>query len=347
MTFYVNLYCIIQWIRNLKMAGKDYYNILGLNRGASEKDIKQAYRKLARKHHPDVNPGDKAAEARFKEINEAYEVLSDAEKRKKYDEYGDQWQYAEQFARARQQQEPQWEFTRGGTYSSYEDTDDIFADLFREFGARGSRVRSRPTPGNDIEYPVDVTLEEAYHGTNRILSLRGQEVCSGCGGTGRIHNLPCSNCRGTGKTIREKRLEVKIPPGVANDSRIRFAGQGEQGNRGGSNGDLYLKVTVKPHSLFERKGDNLYATVNVPLFTAILGGEIQVPTIEGKVMLKIPAETQNGKVFSLAGKGMPHLNASGAGNLLAKVNVILPTNLSPEEKELYRKLSNLNGKKSK
>jgi DnaJ-class molecular chaperone len=320
------------------MANKDYYKILGVPRDASEKDIKLSYRKLARQFHPDVNPGDRTAESKFKEINEAYEVLSDAEKRKKYDRYGDQWQHAEQFERT-QQAGPQWGYTTNG--GSVHVDDDIFEELFREFGSRGSRTRSRPVSGRAIEQPVEITLEEAYHGTNRMVSMQGHDTCSGCGGTGRIRNLPCSVCRGTGSVPREKRIEVKIPAGVDDHSRIRFAGQGETGYRGGPNGDLYLLITVTPHPVFERRGDNLQTDVEVPLLTAILGGEIGINTIDGKVMLKIPPETPNGKVFNLAGKGMPRLGQTGNGSLQVKVNVVLPEHLSTEEKELYRRLKDI------
>jgi molecular chaperone DnaJ len=323
------------------MAGKDYYKILGVGRGATEAEIKQAYRKMARRHHPDVNPGDKTAEAKFKEINEAYEVLSDTEKRKKYDQFGDQWQYAEQFAQARARQSPEWEYNPGGGNFQYEGSGDIFEELLRDFG-RSSRGRTaRPQTGRDIEYPVQVTLEEAYQGVSRLLNLQSEEVCNGCGGTGGIQNLPCSVCHGSGKVARDKRIEVKIPPGVDNGSRVRFAGQGEAGNRGGSNGDLFLVVSVLPHSMFERQGDDLLLTLDLPLTTAMLGGEIQVPTLKGKVMLKIPAETHNGRIFNLNGKGMPHLGGSSYGNLLAKVNIVLPNKLTKEEKALFEKLKEM------
>ena len=323
------------------MAGKDYYQILGLGRGATEAEIKQAYRKLARQHHPDVNPGNKTAEAKFKEINEAYEVLSDKEKRKKYDQFGDQWQFAEQFAQARNRQSPEWEYSPGGTDFHFEGSGDIFEELLRDFG-RGTRGRTaRPRPGRDAEYPVQVTLEEAYQGVSRLLNMQSEDICGGCNGTGRIQNLPCSVCRGSGKVVRDKRIEVKIPAGVDNGSRVRFAGQGEDGYHGGPKGDLYLIISVIPHSTFERRGDNLLTTVDLPLTTAILGGEIQVPTLKGKLMLKIPAETQNGRIFNLKGKGMPHLGDSSYGNLLVKVNVVLPDKLTKEEKALFEKLKEM------
>jgi len=300
------------------MAGKDYYQILGLNRNASTKEIKQAYRKLARQYHPDVNPDNKATEDKFKQINEAYEVLSDKEKRKKYDQYGDQWQYAEQFAQSRQRQAPFWEFDRGGAQTFHftgDNFDGILEEMLRGTGTRSSRRQPFAQRGQDIEYPVEVTLEEAYHGARRTLQLQNG-----------------------------KNLEVKIPSGVNNGSRVRLAGKGMPGYGSGAKGDLYLVVSIKPHRLFERRGDDLHTEVSVPLMIAVLGGEVQLPTLKGKIALKIPPETQNGRVFRLAGQGIPHLGNSTRGDLLAKVNVVLPTKLSPQEKELFQQLSQLRPK---
>jgi molecular chaperone DnaJ len=326
------------------MAGKDYYSILGVKRDASEQEIKQAYRRLARKYHPDVNPGNKSAEAKFKEINEAYEVLSDKEKRQKYDQFGDQWQYADQFAKAGGQRGTYWDFGSGGPQGfRFEegDLESLFGDLFR--GSRTGTFRRQPRSrrGQDIEYPIEVTLEEAYQGTNRILSLEAEQACPSCGGTGRIQKAVCSACRGSGMVAGAKRIEVKIPPGVKDGSRVRIAGKGELGYAGGSSGDLYLVTSVKPHQLFERKDDDLYVEVVVPLTVAVLGGEVQVPTLKGKLALKIPPETQNERVFRLAGQGMPHLGNSSRGDLLAKVKVVLPAKLSAEEKKLFEQLSRL------
>ena len=325
------------------MAGKDYYSILGVKRDASEQEIKRAYRRLARKHHPDVNPGDKSAEARFKEINEAYEVLSDKEKRQKYDQFGDQWQYADQFTKAGRQQAPFWDFSQGGAQRFHfeeGDLESLFGDLFQNFRTGTSR-RARPRRGRDIDYPVEVTLEEAYQGTNRVLGLETAEPCPSCRGTGKIQNVLCSTCRGSGMVTRLKQLEVKIPPGVKDRSRVRIAGKGEPGYAGGSSGDLYLVTSVKPHRLFERKGDDLHVEVAVPLTVAVLGGEVEVPSLKEKLALKIPPETQNGRAFRLAGQGMPHLGNSSRGDLLAKVKVVLPTKLSAEEKKLFEQLSQL------
>jgi curved DNA-binding protein len=295
------------------MAGKDYYNILGVSRSATERDIKQAYRKLARQHHPDVNPGDKSAEEKFKQINEAYEVLSDKEKRRKYDKYGDQWQYADQFEKAqRQQQASGWDFSQGGqrVYFSEEDVGGIFDDLFRGFGTRAGRPQ--PRKGRDIEFPLEVTLEEAYSGTTRTLNMADG-----------------------------KRLEVKIPAGVKDGSRVRISGKGAEGY-GGAKGDLYLVTSVRPHRNFRRHGDDLYTDVSVPLTVAVLGGEVKVSTLKGsKLSLKIPPETQNGRTFRLKEQGMPNLGNSSKGDLLARVKVVLPTKLTDEEKELFQKLNQL------
>jgi DnaJ-class molecular chaperone len=325
------------------MAGKDYYEILGVGRNASEKEIKQAYRSLARKHHPDINPGDKSAEAKFKEINAAYEVLSNPEKRKKYDQFGEQWEYADQFAKSGGQERVRWDFGRGSTSYEYGDLSgfgDIFSSLFGDSGI-GSRAKRGPRHGQDIESPIEVTLEEAYHGSARLMQLQTQEPCTACGGTGRVGNRACTICAGAGVKLNPRRLEVKIPAGVKDGSRIRIAGEGGPGLAGGKKGDLYLVVKVLPHKLFERKGDDLYAEVSVPLATAILGGEVKLPTLNGNISLSIPPETQNGKAFRLAGKGMPQLGNNKYGNMFAKVKVILPTKLTEEEKKLFEKLRSL------
>ncbi|HEX7364157.1 MAG TPA: DnaJ C-terminal domain-containing protein [Dehalococcoidia bacterium] len=317
---------------------KDYYAILGVGRTATDKDIKQAYRRLARKYHPDVNPGDKSAEARFKEINEAYEVLSDLEKKKKYDQFGDQWQFADQFGKAGQR--AQWgDFGKEGTYTTFDfgdlgDLGDIFGGIFQGAGSRAGRATARP---RSLEHPVDVTLEEAYQGTKRVIQVQGEEVCPTCAGTGRVGRGRCTVCGGAGRVLRPRRLEVKIPAGVTDGSRVRIAGQGSQGY-GGARGDLYLIVRVLPHQIFERKADDLHTEISIPLATAMLGGEVAVPTLKGQVALKIPPETQNGKVFRLSSQGMPHLNDSSKGDLFAKVKVVLPTGLSPQERRLFEQL---------
>jgi curved DNA-binding protein len=289
------------------MAGRDYYQVLGVKRSASEKEIKQAYRKLARKYHPDVNPGDKSAEAKFKEINEAYEVLSNAEKRRKYDQFGAQWQYADQFAQAGRRGRPAQDFGRERVTFEFGDLGDIFDSILRDSSFR--QGGARPRRGRKLESPLEVSLEEAYHGSTRVIDIDG------------------------------RRLEVKIPPGVDNGSKIRIPGK-EAGD------EVYLVISVKPHQRFQRKDDDLYVDVSLPLADAILGGEAEVPAIKGKLALKIPPETQNGRVFRLAGQGMPRLNKPGKGDLLAKVHVVLPTNLSQREKEIFTELRAIRGQKA-
>ena len=326
------------------MPDNNYYDILGVRRDASEPEIKRAYRRLARKYHPDVNPGDKSAEARFKKINEAYEVLSDKETRKKYDRFGDQWQYADQSARAGRQQAPSWDFGRSAGATGFDfgetDLDSLFNDLLRGTRTHTYTRRAQPRRGQDIKSPIEVTLEEAHHGTTRTISLQITEPCPTCRGSSRIQNVPCSSCKGTGALNKVNHLEVKIPPGVDNGSRVRIPGKGQLGYAG-ANGDLYLAISVKPHRLFKRHGNDLHVEVPVPLTTVMLGGEVQVPTLKGKLALKIPPETQNGRVFRLKGQGMPHLGNSSRGDMLAKVNVALPAKLSPQEKELFKRLSEL------
>jgi len=325
------------------MTGKDYYRILGVDRKATEKEIKQAYRRLARKHHPDLNPGDKSAEAKFKEINAAHEVLSDPEKRRKYDQFGDQWQYADQFAQSGGRGKVRRDFDKGGAtfeYGNLSDFGDIFSDLFSNFDM-GSRMRHQPQRGQDIDYPIEVSLEEAYHGSNHIIQFHTEEPCTACGGTGKVGNRICTICNGAGGKVSTKRLEVKIPAGVKDGSRIRIAGEGKSNRAGGSKGDLYFVVKVLPHQFFERKGDDLYAEVSVPLVTAVLGGEARLATLNGNLILKIPPETQNGRVFRLAGKGMPQLGNTKYGDMFARVKVVVPTNLTKEEKQLFEKLRSL------
>jgi DnaJ-class molecular chaperone len=323
---------------------KDFYDVLGVGRGASEKEVRSAYRKLARKYHPDVNPGDKAAEARFKEINQAYEVLSDAEKRRKYDKYGDKWEYADQIEEAQRQRRARYGFggNGGATYQEFDlsdlgdigDLGGVFSTFFRRGGGAGTRTARR---GADIQQPVEVSLEEAYHGTTRMLEMVATEPCPTCGGAGEIAGATCHTCQGAGFVQRPRRLEVKIPAGVTNGSRVRIAGEGQAGT-GGQKGDLLLVVTVRPHARFERKGDDLHEDIDVPVATAALGGEVEVPTMTARVMLKIPPETQNGRVFKLAGLGMPRLGREGKGDLYARVRLRLPERLNDRQKKLFEEL---------
>jgi DnaJ-class molecular chaperone len=330
---------------------KDYYKILGVARGASGDEIKKAFRKLARKYHPDVNPGDKKAEEKFKEINEAYEVLSDPEKRRKYDTLGPNWQ--EQFGPG---------FSSSGTRRTYQYSNNRgnfdfdpsgagFSDFFEALfgrstatGARGMRDDLRRRAGDNIEQPVEVTLQEAYIGGARTFNIQSTEVCPTCQGTGEVGNRLCSTCSGQGTIPRNKRIQVKIPAGVDNGSKIRVAGEGQPGIGGGPRGDLFLVISVKPDPNFERKGDDLYTDVNVELVKAMLGGEVPVPTPDGRrLILTIPPETQNDRTFRLAGKGMPRLRGEGSGNLYARVTVVLPMRLSSEERQLFERLARSRG----
>lgn len=307
------------------MAKRDYYQILGVGRGASDKEIRNAYRKLARKHHPDLNPSDKAAEARFKEASEAYEVLSDPEKRKLYDRFGAEWQKAAAAEKAGVNVGGDFggfhTSGRGSTVDFGTDFDaNGLGDIFDQLFGGGSRARaSRPRRGQDIEYRASITLEEAYAGTLRTLQVRRPDGSS-------------------------QSLEVKVPAGVKDGSRVRVAGKGGPGVAGGPAGDLYLVTSIVPHSLFRREGDDLHTGVEVPLHTAVLGGEVFVPTPKGtRLALKLPAETQNGQSFRLSGQGMPRLGGSGRGDLYAEIKVVLPAKLSQRERELFGELAALRG----
>jgi curved DNA-binding protein len=307
------------------MQYRDYYQILGVGRSASEKEIKQAYRRLARQYHPDVNK-ESGAEERFKEINEAYQVLGDSEKRQKYDQLGDSWQSWQQRGAPGGFDWSQWTTGRPRSNRAHMDYGDLgdlfgqggmggFSDFFESiFGGTGGPQRSqrRQVRGQDYEQPVELTLEESFHGSMRILQRGGQ------------------------------RLEVRIPQGVKSGSRIRMAGQGGPGPGGGPQGDLYLVVDVLPHSDYERKGDDLLRDIEVNVFTAVLGGEVRVPTLDGEVMLTIPSGTSGGRVFRLRGKGMPKLrNPQEHGDLYVTVHLEVPRDLTDRERDLFVQLSGL------
>src|SRR5262245_49718813 len=329
---------------------KDYYQTLGVAKTANEKEIKQAFRKLARKFHPDVNPGDKTAEGRFKEINEAYEVLGDPEKRRKYDELGANWRMYEQaaqqghrfggttFGTSGLRADNTWNMNMGGgpggyrtlTQAEMQDlfgNEDPFSDFFRTFfggagpreaggRARGGGRAPRSQKGRDIEHGVELTLEEAYHGATRRISIK--------------------------EDGHARSVDVRIPAGVKDGSRVRAAGEGAAGANGGSAGDLYLRVHLRPHPVFERNGNDLKTTASVPVTMAGLGGEAQVPTVTGSVRLKIPEGTQNGQVFRLKGHGMPQVGkADERGDLYASVEVQLPRALTREQRQHYEALQKL------
>lgn len=306
---------------------KDYYKILGVKRDATSDEIRQAYRKLARKYHPDVNPNNKEAEERFKDINEAHEVLTDPEKRRKYDQLGANWQQFQQMGGDPSAFDwSQWATGGPGgrqrVYTEYVDFDNLFgggggfSDFFQTiFGGGGPGTRTRRATGmamkgRDFEQPVQITLEEAYHGTTRIIQ--------------------------TG----ERRLEVKIPAGVQTGSRVRVPGEGEPSPTGGQPGDLYLVIEVMEHPVYKREGNNLRMRQYVDLYTMVLGGDVTVQTLKGRGALRIPPETRAGQVFRLRGQGMPSLrNPDEFGDLLVEVIPELPEKLSNEEKELFRQLA--------
>ena len=342
------------------MAG-DLYSTLGVKRDASAKEIREAYLRLARQYHPDVNPGDEAAESRFKEINAAHQVLSDPESRDKYDRYGEQWQHADQIEELRRQQRAAgggragpggggFAFDLGdviGAQGAAEgvDIDELFARqgdaggggifdrMFRR-GAAGGRRR-----GRDAEHPVRITLEEAYHGATRTIEVaEGGGRCRVCNGGGQVAGATCHACRGSGSAGSVRRLEVTIPAGIQDGARVRLAGKGGQGAGGGPAGDLYLRVAVEPHPAFTRRGDELELEVDVPVWDAALGGEARVPTLKGRALaLSIPAGTEGGRVFRLARQGMPRPRG-GFGDLLARVRITLPSELTDEQRELLARL---------
>lgn len=365
------------------MSKRDYYEILGVARGASQDEIKKAYRKLAMQYHPDRNPGNKEAEAKFKEATEAYEVLKDDQKKAAYDQFGH-----DAFA---QGGGGRGGFGGGQGFDGF-DFNDIFSnfsDIFGDFGGnqRQGKKRSAAQRGSDIRYNLEVTLEEAFSGVTKNISftiaavcgsckgsgaegndkpvecpnckgsgkVRAQQgffiverTCGSCSGTGQVIKNPCKTCRGEGRVNKEKTLAVKIPAGVEEGSRIRLSGEGEAGTRGGPAGDLYVFIAVKKHKFFTRKNDDLYFEVPLKFTTAALGGAIEVPTIDGeKAVLKIPQGTQSANQFRMKSKGMSVLNSGGRrGDMYVKVNIETPTNLSVEEKNLLQKLDELMSKKS-
>jgi len=319
------------------MEYKDYYQILGLNKSASKEDIKKAYRKLARKYHPDVNPEEKAAEEKFREINEAHEVLSDPEKRKKYDQFGSKWQQYEQSGgKPEDFNWGQWQSQPGSSYTyrtvtpeEFEELfgggggySDFFETLFGQTGGRGAGggpgdrefyYHARPRHGRDSEHAIQITLEEAFHGTTRMLQWENG-----------------------------RKVEAKIPRGVKTGSRVRLKGKGEPGTGGGEPGDLYLKIKVMPHDRFQCDEDDLKLSVPVDLFTLLLGGHVTISSIDRPVRLDIPAETPNGRIFRLKGLGMPNLkNPEQRGDLYVTVEAVLPKHLSRQEKGLVEQWRNM------
>ncbi|GGP69367.1 chaperone protein DnaJ [Shewanella algicola] len=343
------------------MSKRDYYEVLGVARDTSEREIKKAYKRLAMKYHPDRNPGDKAAETNFKEIKEAYEILTDSDKKAAYDQFG----------------HAGVDPNRGGHGGGQGDFGDIFGDVFGDIfggGRRGGGQR-QAARGSDLRYNLELSLEEAVrgltkelriptlaacdlcdgsgakkgtsattcgtcHGQGQVQMRQGffavQQACPTCHGRGKIIKDPCSKCHGEGRVEKSKTLSVKIPAGVDTGDRIRLTGEGEAGEFGAPPGDLYVQVSVREHAIFTRDANNLYCEVPISFSKAALGGEIEVPTLDGKVSLKIPTETQTGRMFRLRGKGVKSVRSHAVGDLLCKVVMETPVNLNEKQKELLR-----------
>ena len=358
------------------MAKRDFYEVLGINKSASPEAIKQAYRKLAVKHHPDKNKGDKKSEEKFKEASEAYHVLSDKDRKQNYDNFG---HAAFEGGGGRQGGFGNFDFSNSFS--------DIFEDFFGDFGNdNGSRRRSSSARGSDLRYDLSVSLEEAYFGKKENISFsssekcgtckglgsapgsnpescstcRGhgkvrtnqgfftvQQTCPQCSGSGEQITNPCKGCSGSGKKQTNKNLSVSIPKGVDDGTRIRLSGKGEAGSRGAGNGDLYLFINIKSHEIFKRSEENLFFECPISIADATLGTVLEIPTIDGgKAKIKIPDGTQNGKQFRLKGKGMPYMRGSGNGDLYVQVNTEVPVSLNKEQKELLEKFRKIENEKS-
>jgi len=362
------------------MSKRDYYEVLGVEKDASEADIKKAYRRLAMKYHPDRNPDDAEAEGRFKEVKEAYEALSDPQKRAAYDQFG----HAGAEAGFGGGQGPG--FGGAGGADAFSDIfGDVFGDIFGG-GRRGAGGRNRVFRGADLRYRLTIDLEQAVQGDTvqiKVPSSRECEPCDGsgaepgsepvtcdtcggmgqvrmqqgffsvqqtcpsCGGSGKLIKNPCKACHGRGRVREEKKLSVRIPEGVDTGDRIRLSGEGELGENGGPPGDLYVEVQVRPHPIFEREGNDLLCEVPISFGAAVLGGEVEVPTLDGRVNLKIPPETQSNKLFRLRGKGVKPVRGGNRGDLLCRVTVETPVKLNKEQKELLQKFEESLGKGGK
>ena len=352
------------------MSKRDYYEVLGVSKDASAQELKKAYRRVAMKHHPDRNPDNKESEEKFKEASEAYEVLSDAQKRAAYDQYG----------------HAGVEGAAGAGGQGFGSFSDIFSDVFGDiFGGAGGR-RGGPARGADLRYTLDLSLEDAVRGTTVKIQVptlvvcgtcdgsgakpgTSVKTCSTCGGAGQVRmqqgffsvqqtcptcrgkgtviSDPCRACRGQGRVEETKTLSVKVPPGVDTGDRIRLSGEGEPGADGGPAGDLYVQVNVLEHEFFQRDGKNLYCEVPISMFDACLGGDLEVPTLDGRVKLKIPAETQTGKLFRMRGKGVTPVRGGAAGDLLCRVVLETPVNLSKKQKDMLEELrDSMSGQKN-
>ena len=354
---------------------RDYYEVLGVAKDASEADIKSAFRKKAKTCHPDLHPGDAEKEAEFKELNEAYEVLSDADKRAKYDQFG----------------HAAFDSTMGGGGNPFTGAEDfgfgdIFSTIFGGFGGGASATRSGPMAGDDLRYNLTLTFEEAAFGCEKEIVIARDEICETCGGTGAkpgtkptrcttcggtgqvrqqsqsllgsfVTTRPCSACRGTGQIItdpcpdcrgkgrvrRNKRLTIRVPAGINDGQTLSKRNEGEAGYKGGPRGNLYITINVRPHEKFVRRGADLLLNMNIPYTVAVLGGEIVVPTLEGQIKYSVPAGTQNGTTFRLRDQGVPYLQQNAKGDLLVTVNVEIPKRISEKERQLLEQLAQLQG----
>jgi molecular chaperone DnaJ len=352
---------------NTTVSKADYYEVLGVARDCSDQELKSAYRKQALKYHPDRNPGDRAAEEKFKEASEAYQVLSDADKRAVYDRYGHAGVNGG------------GGFGGGSPFAGGVDIGDIFGDLFGEMFnmGGGSQRASRQQRGDDLRFDLTIDFEDAIFGTETEVKLRRLEVCSTCGGrgsassrgpatcshcggrgqirfqqgffsvartcaacsgTGQVITDPCSACRGEGRSAAEVKLRVKVPPGVEEGTRIRYGGEGDAGRAGGPKGDLYVVLSIRPHDFFERHGYDLHCVIPISFPQATLGDEFEIAGIDGPVNVKIPEGTQSGREIRIRGRGVPHLNAKGTGDLVVRVIVQIPRKLSRAQRELVQKL---------
>jgi len=326
---------------------KDYYRILGVDRKADDKTIKSAYRRLARKHHPDVAKGKDSGD-RFKEINEAYEVLSDPDKRRRYDSLGPDWQRYTQAPSGGPDGGFRVEY--GGDIGDAGDFSEFFRSIFGDMtgrgGARGGGVRiedlfggRQSARGGDVQAGIEISLDEAFHGARKTFAMDIEEPCPTCHGSGHVKRQPCPTCNGGGWQPVRRQVDVKIPAGVKSDQRVRVAGEGA--GAAGARGDLYLSITVAAHPFFERKGDDIHLTLPVTAPEAALGTTLEVPTLRGKVSMKIPPATSSARTFRLPGYGMPRLKGGGAGDQLVAVRIVMPSDVTGPERELYEQLKAL------
>ncbi|MDW7739766.1 MAG: DnaJ C-terminal domain-containing protein [Bacillota bacterium] len=325
---------------------QDYYELLGVDRKASEKEIKSAYRKMARKWHPDLHPAaeKKEAEEKFKRINEAYEVLKDPDKRARYDRLGSRWKDGQDFQAPPDMEGVRFytsnDFGAGGFEGGFSDFFNMFFGGQGPAGRTGRTARQRSVRGDDLESEIELTIEEAYKGVTKSIRVSGSSVCSACGGTGTRDRSFCAQCGGTGAVPDEKTLDVKVPAGVKEGSKIRLKGQGGSGLGGGPKGDLYLKVRLKPHPVFKLKENNIEVQAVIRPDQAILGDKIPVRTLDGAVNMKIPAGSISGNKLRLRGKGFPG-KGDARGDQYVTLVIDIPPDLSEEEKELYRQLHEL------